>query len=584
MAEAIWHIDDITFAFGEATIERIGACSTLFVDSDSFSRGGLGETRRVRTAAGDALACKVMLLPDRALFSSVDAYDEEVAHRMRAFREEYDALCRLSSFKGFVKAHAYGRVGDAPAILMEWVEGVSLADVLMDRGALPALTVAQIGRDLFHLLARLEWQAELFVHRDISPANVMVRTHEMPFDAQCAAGTFDICLIDFGSATTLREGDGAFTVSTQILRGATPAYAAPEMLSIDLPRLAKLRRSPKIDVYAACSVLYALLCGHPPFELGSANQMGSDYVLKMTRDPLPTGFAAETLEALLADIACSGIRPSQDERPSSYALFKALEHYCVYYPENVRRLQAGEGPVVLDVRVIDHPRPGVDQVALSNPLAHKQSPSSGIPVHSRQPQREGTVGEKRVRRIPKALGVLFAVVVALAVGFVALSASGILRVPHADSPETTSELAVSGASQEDDSPLVGAWTGTLVSTSEGPACYGGRQSPVRLTIAQADGNDLTFDAVVVYHGHNRQTQTADASSSTGDAVQEHEGLSATLVNGAFSVSVDESALMGRDSSLTLNCNLGEDGATMTVEAVSRFKGAETVDVYELERG
>ena len=95
---------------------------------------------------------------------------------------------------------------------------------------------------------------------------------------------------------------------------------------------------------------------------------------------------------------------------------------------------------------------------------------------------------------------------------------------------------------------------------------------------------MTFDTTVVYHGHNRQTQSTDASSNAGDAVQEHKGLTATLANGVFSAKIDESASMGRDSSLALNCKLSEDGSKMTVEAVSLFKGAKTVDVYELERG
>ena len=578
MTEVIWHIDNVEFAFGEATAERVGAVSTLFVDAGLSSRGGLGETRRVRTAAGDVLACKVMLLPGRALFSSDDAYGAEVAHRERAFREEYDALCRLSNFKGFVKAHAYGWLGDAPVILMEWVEGVSLADVMAKRGALQALAAAQVGRDLFHLLARLEWQADLFVHRDISPANVMVRTHGATFDEQMAVGAFDVCLIDFGSATTLREGDGAFTVDTRILRGATPAYAAPEMLSIDLPRLAELRRSPKIDVYAACSVLYALLCGHAPFNLGPSDKMSSDYVAKMTRDPLPAGCPAGTPEALLADIACSGIKPAQDERPSAYALFKALEHYCVHYAENAARLDAGQAPVVLDMRAVDHPRRGVDQVALSNPLSHKPAGALDVAALEQQPNGRESPGRKPVRM---AIGVT---VVALAIGAALFFANGILHAPQGDSREVESGASSPTALREADSPLVGMWTGKLVFTSESPACYGGRQNPMVLTVTSAEGDALTCDAIIVYHGHNRQTQAADASSSVGDAVREWNGLAANLEGGAFSFFVDESPTMGRDSSLTVNCSLSEDGLPMTVEATSRFRGFETVDVYELERG
>lgn len=586
--KAIWHIDDIEFAFGEATAERVGAVSTLLVDSTMTSRGGLGETRRVRTAAGDVLACKVMLMPNRALFTSDDTYEVEVAHRTRAFREEYDSLCRFSSFKGFVKAHAYGRLGTVPIILMEWVEGVSLSNVLAQRGSLPAFSAAQIGRDLFHLLARLEWQADLFVHRDISPANVMIRTHETSFNDQLARGYFDICLIDFGSATTLWEGDGAFTMDTHILRGATPAYAAPEMLSIDLPRLGELRRSPKIDVYAACSVLYALLCGHAPFNLRTADQASSDYVLKMTHDPLPAGFAPDTPEDLLANIACSGIKPSQDERPSSYALFKALEHYCVHYGENAARFDAGQDPVVLDMFAIDHPRQGVDQVALSNPLSHKPTAEVGNPSWGKQPSSEGEAGKKPFRGMLKvAMAVFIVVLIAGAVFFSKKCAPEASRDSHAPDNTASSSSSSPGTAlsnkAETVSPLAGTWMGKLVSTSEAPACYGGRQDPMILTVMQVEDDALTCDLTAVYHGHNRQTQMADAASNAGDSVQIWDGIIAKQENGFFIIEIDESAAMGRGSSFTVKFSVDEYESKMTVEATSRFKGVETIDIYELER-
>ena len=395
MEVRIWHIDDIELAQGRATPERIAALSTLIVDSENISHGGLGETRQVRTAGGELLACKQMFLPLRRGFASQEAYDIEVARREQTFREEYDTLCRLSSFKGFVKARAYGHIDCVPAILMEWVEGISLADVLKEqRERLSPLAVAQIGRDIFDLLSRLEQQAELFVHRDISPSNVMVRTHERSFEEQVQAGSFDICLIDFGSAVALLEGDGAFTFDTRIIRGATPSYAPPEMLTNDLPNLHELRKSSSIDVYATCSVLYELLCGNPPFDMSQSVALGSDYLYKLMNEPLDPGFGPASLKGLLAGIICTGIRAEQSARPSTHALLEALERYCQAYPENARRAASGEELPTIDVDAPERRESTEMQVPLpGHPEGWPAASASG-------PEDTGVVARPQATAVP----------------------------------------------------------------------------------------------------------------------------------------------------------------------------------------
>lgn len=190
-----------------------------------------------------------------------------------------NAIAPLSGLKGFPRLYGWGEVDGVPAIVMEWVEGETLARLrsrlaVDDAGRLSPLVAARLGRDLFDLLCRMSLVGEGFVHRDISPANIMVRTARLPLDRQLAEGTFDLCLIDFGSSLALEPasavagtgGKASFTERYATLRRATVAYAPPEMLTDDIPDLRALRMSPAIDVYAAASTVYELIAGVAPYE------------------------------------------------------------------------------------------------------------------------------------------------------------------------------------------------------------------------------------------------------------------------------------------------------------------------------
>ena len=163
---------------------------------------------------------------------------------------------------------------------------------------------AALGRDLFAVLAELAAAEGPVVHRDVSPANVMVRTSARSLEEQAADGVFDLCLIDFGSSIAGEAGLGSLTRAGVARRWATPDHAPPEMLTDDVAGIAELRRSPSIDVYAAASVVYELACGAPPFGTGDAPLAAglSPYRLKMDCAPAAPMLAhadASTLDAVL---------------------------------------------------------------------------------------------------------------------------------------------------------------------------------------------------------------------------------------------------------------------------------------------
>lgn len=375
----------------------------LFADDATMRRGGIGRVTRVVNAQGEAMALKQLILP------TCDEFDDDVAHEAlvakfkAAFREEYECHRALSGLKGFPRLYGWGEVDGVPAIVMEWVEGETLARLrprlaVDDAGRLSPLVAARLGRDLFDLLCRMNLVGEGFVHRDISPANIMVRTARLPLDQQLAEGTFDLCLIDFGSSLALEPasavagtgGKESFTERYATLRRATVAYAPPEMLTDDIVDLRVLRMSPAIDVYAAASTVYELIAGVAPYEVAPSTSgsrkktrdIASPYRLKMdTRPDYPVGAhapgcdltqllrrepdvalaAAEQaqqmglepdseelrdalafVDAQLFDVVMACLSCNQGDRPEPAAVEAALTTFCDHYAQNVGRSLRGE--------------------------------------------------------------------------------------------------------------------------------------------------------------------------------------------------------------------------------------------------
>ena len=378
----------------------------LFADDATMRRGGIGRVTRAVNAQGEAVALKQLILPTRDEFDDDVAHEALVAKFKAAFREEYECHRDLSGLKGFPRLYGWGEVDGVPAIVMEWVEGETLARLRPrlaadDAGRLSPLVAARLGRDLFDLLCRMNLVGEGFVHRDISPANIMVRTARLPLDRQLAEGTFDLCLIDFGSSLALEPasavagtgGKESFTERYATLRRATVAYAPPEMLTDDITDLRVLRMSPEIDVYAAASTVYELIAGVAPYEVApsASNSSGSrkktrdiasPYRLKMdTRPDYPVGAHApgcdltqllrrepdvalaaaeqaqqmglepdseELRDALafvdvqLFDVVMACLSCNQGDRPEPAAVEAALTTFCDHYAQNVGRSLRGE--------------------------------------------------------------------------------------------------------------------------------------------------------------------------------------------------------------------------------------------------
>ncbi len=137
-----------------------------------------------------------------------------------------------------------GEEKDELFLAMELLEGESLADRLL-RGPLRCAEAVHI---VLAILAALEaLHRRSLVHRDLKPSNIFLTAH-------------GVKLLDFGLARPIPIGGGA--TETGLTREGTvmgtPAYMAPEQVlgqTVDA----------RADLFAAGSLLFEMLCGHPPF-------------------------------------------------------------------------------------------------------------------------------------------------------------------------------------------------------------------------------------------------------------------------------------------------------------------------------
>lgn len=160
-------------------------------------------------------------------------------------------------------------------LVMDYIEGCDLRDLIFRLGTLPAEEVVRIGMVVCNALEYLHSRSPAIVHRDIKPGNIKITT------------TGQVVLVDFGLA---KQADSEVTtVGAQAL---TPGYAPPEQYGGGT--------EPRSDLYALGATLYAALTGKTP-EDGLNRAMGSVDLIpirKLNPDISPT--LAQVIEYVLA--------------------------------------------------------------------------------------------------------------------------------------------------------------------------------------------------------------------------------------------------------------------------------------------
>jgi serine/threonine-protein kinase len=221
------------------------------------------------------------------------------------FEREVQSAARLSH-PNTIEIYDYGHTTDGTFYyVMEYLRGMSLADLVRVHGPLPAGRLIYLFRQVCAGLAEAHDLG--LIHRDLKPANVFVAVR---------GGEFDVAkVLDFGLVKLTKDPDSAELTGEMAISG-TPMYMAPEQAIGDRALDARA------DIYALGVVMYAALTAYAPFSGANAFAV----MMAHARDPVvPPSKVCPGVPADLEQVIlrCMAKNPS-NRFPSVRALGESL--------------------------------------------------------------------------------------------------------------------------------------------------------------------------------------------------------------------------------------------------------------------
>ena len=184
-----------------------------------------------------------------------------------------------------------------PFIVMEYVEGHTVRELLKDGAAVPIDEAAEI---VVGILGALEYaHNEGIVHRDIKPGNVMLTP------------TGQVKVMDFGIARALADQSATVTQANSVV--GTAQYLSPEQArgeTVDT----------RSDLYSTGCVLFELLTGRPPFVGESAVSVAYQHVREVP--PTPSSIASDIPDSL-DRVTMKALAKDKNERYSDAGAFRS---------------------------------------------------------------------------------------------------------------------------------------------------------------------------------------------------------------------------------------------------------------------
>jgi serine/threonine-protein kinase len=197
--------------------------------------------------------------------------------------------------------------GPLPYIVMEYVDGVTLRDIVHTDGPMPPKRAIEVIADACQALNFSHQHG--IIHRDVKPANIMI------------SKTGAVKVMDFGIARALADSTSVTQTAAVI---GTAQYLSPEQAKGDPV-------DARSDVYALGCVLYEVLTGEPPFVGDSPVAVAYQHVRE---DPVPPSARLSTISPELDAVVLKALAKNPDNRYQSAAEMRA----------DLVRVHSGEAP------------------------------------------------------------------------------------------------------------------------------------------------------------------------------------------------------------------------------------------------
>ncbi|WP_437308502.1 protein kinase domain-containing protein [Sorangium sp. So ce388] len=253
-----------------------------------------------RGGMGMVVAASHLFLPQRVAIKLL--LSDESPALVQRFLREARAAARLKG-EHVVRVLDVGELeSGVPYIVMEFLEGEDLSDVIRARGQLDVAEAADYV--LQACVAMAEAHAAGIVHRDLKPANLFLTT--------APGGAKLIKVLDFGISKEMPsggEGGGASLTQTREVLGS-PIYMPPEQMrssrSVDA----------RSDIWALGAILYRALVGRPPFEAPALAEL----VLQVaSAEPVPPSALRSDLPLELEGVILHCLQKDPARRPQTVA-------------------------------------------------------------------------------------------------------------------------------------------------------------------------------------------------------------------------------------------------------------------------
>lgn len=197
--------------------------------------------------------------------------------------------------------------GPLPYIVMEYVEGVTLRDIVHTEGPMPSKRAIEVIADACQALNFSHQHG--IIHRDVKPANIMI------------SKTGAVKVMDFGIARALSDANSVTQTAAVI---GTAQYLSPEQARGE-------KVDARSDVYSLGCVLYEILTGEPPFVGDSPVAVAYQHVRE---DPVPPSQRHSDISPEMDAVVLKALAKNPDNRYQTAAEMRA----------DLVRVHSGEAP------------------------------------------------------------------------------------------------------------------------------------------------------------------------------------------------------------------------------------------------